>query len=158
VEEEAAKWKDRISVARADVAEPEAKVSELTEKITKLHEESKEAQAQIRPVYEQALADLKKLSRPQLTEMKSIKKPSAAILSLMAGVCIVLGVAPKLVRKEGSYTDHDEDWWSSATSSKVLGSPQLLESLLHLQPAELTEERMQKLEQITSQEHLPSRS
>ena len=88
-----------------------------------------------------------------MSEIKSVKKPSKAILTLMTAVCIILGVEPKMVKREGAYAEYDEDWWTPATSSKVLGNGQLQDILASFDPGkQLTIGIMERLQEYTSDE------
>jgi hypothetical protein len=80
-----------------------------------------------------------------LTEIKSIKRPSKAVLTLMKAVCILLDEKPKLTKREGSYTEKNEDWWSAATSNKVLGNSNLLSQLINMDPDSLDKDAMLKV-------------
>jgi len=95
---------------------------------------------------------LNKLSKAQMTEMKTIKIPSKAVLTLMTAVCVLMGVEPKMVKREGSYAQYDEDWWSSATSNKVLANTQLQDILTNFDPKKIDPETMRRLVKVTSNE------
>ena len=70
--------------------------------------------------------------------MRSIKKPSVAVLTLMTAVCILIGVTPKLVKRPDTYAKYDEDWWASTLSNKCLGDPKLQTKLINFDPNCLT--------------------
>lgn len=104
------------------------------------------------PELQASINSLKKLTKGQMSEIKSVKKPSKAILTLMTGVCIIMGVEPKMVKREGAYAEYDEDWWTAATSSKVLGNTQLQDILTSFDPAKLDMGIMERLQECTSDE------
>ena len=66
----------------------------------------------------------------------------------MTAVTIIMHVKPKMVKREGCYTEYDEDWWTSATSPKVLGNTQLTEILTNFDPEKLDRQMMNKLEVV----------
>ena len=92
------------------------------------------------------------LTKANPTEMKSMKRPSKAVLTLMTGICILLGVEPKMVKREGSYTQYDEDWWSSCTSNKVLANHQLQDILINFKSEKLDSQTMRRLDVVTNDE------
>ena len=87
-----------------------------------------------------------------MTELRSVKKPSAALLAIMTAVCILREVGPKKVKREGSYTEYDYDWWSSAL--KVLGNPSLQDTLLRTDPEQLPQQIMDQIEPLIDSEDL----
>jgi hypothetical protein len=40
----------------------------------------------------------------------------------MQCVCIIMRVPPKKIRAKGELTKYEDDWWSAATSNKVLNN------------------------------------
>ena len=114
--------------------------------------ECTQAFSQVVPELQKAVNGLSKLTKAQMTEMKSMKIPSKAILTLMTGICIMLGVEPKMVKREGSYTQYDEDWWSSCTSSKVLANHQLQDILINFKSEKLDSQTMRRLDVVIKDE------
>mmetsp|Transcript_12587 Transcript_12587/g.19597 ORF Transcript_12587/g.19597 Transcript_12587/m.19597 type:complete len:132 (+) Transcript_12587:1006-1401(+) len=78
-----------------------------------------------------------------------IKKPSMAILMLLKGICIILDVEAKKIKKEGAYAEYEEDWWTPATSNKVLGNGRFTETLIGLDPEAFNEEQIARLQEVT---------
>jgi dynein heavy chain len=66
------------------------------------------------PPLKAAINGLKKLSKGDLTELKTIKSPTPVVRSLMTCVCIILDVKPKLVKIPGKVNEFKEDWWATA--------------------------------------------
>lgn len=74
------------------------------------------------PLLKKAINQLKKLTKSDITEIKTIKKPSVALYTLMQCVCIIMEVPPKRVKCKGELAKYEEDWWAPATSNKVLNN------------------------------------
>lgn len=55
------------------------------------------------------------MKRPMIAELKFIKKPAKALYALMASICLLLNVDPKINKGDGGASV--EDWWSSAIST-----------------------------------------
>ena len=53
------------------------------------------------PLLKKAIKSLKKLSKGEITELKTIKKPTPAVYTLMKCVCILMDVAPERVKIPG---------------------------------------------------------
>jgi dynein heavy chain, axonemal len=63
------------------------------------------------PVLQDAINGLKKLSKGDITELKSIYKPTPCIYTLMQCVCIILNIEPRLAKKAGKDGKFEIDWW-----------------------------------------------
>ena len=85
---------------------------------------------------------MKKLSKAEITELKTIKRPSQALYTLMQCVCIIMNIPPKKVKVPGELVKYEEDWWQPATSNKVLNNFQLVDILSNHNPEDLTVEIM----------------
>lgn len=81
-----------------------------------------------------AIQGLKKLSKNDVVELKTIKKPSKAVYTLMQCVCIILNVPPNKVKVEGDTARFEDDYWGPATSSKVLNNFSLIDILSNHDP------------------------
>ena len=97
-----------------------------------------------------AINGLKKLSKSEITELKTIRKPSPAVYTLMQCVCIIMDVPPKKVKRVGELIKYDDDWWQPATSNKVLNNFQLVDILSNHNPENLNEDIMLKLDKASS--------
>ena len=82
--------------------------------------------------------------------MKTIKIPSKAVLTLLTAVCVLMGVEPKMVKREGKYTQYDEDYWSPSTSNKVLANTQLIDILSNFDPKKMDPETMRRVAKVTN--------
>lgn len=58
------------------------------------------------PMLKRGVAKLQKLTKSELTELKTIRKPSPAVYKLMECVCIIMEIAPKRVKLAGSVNDY----------------------------------------------------
>ena len=102
------------------------------------------------PRLKAAIHSLKKLTKSELTELKSIKKPTVTIYLLMQCVCILLGVPAKKAKHKTPMNKHEEDWWAAATSKEVLGNYQLVEILSNFNPERLDHDIMKQLDDVSS--------
>jgi dynein heavy chain len=84
-----------------------------------------------------AVAKLQKLTKSEITELKTIRKPSPAVYKLMECVCIIMEIPPKRVKIQGSVNEYQEDYWPSASSKQVLSNFQLIEILSNYNPERL---------------------
>ena len=74
------------------------------------------------PGLREAINGLKKLSKAEITELKTIKRPSQAVYTLLQCVCIIMDVPPRRIKKPDAPGEFEEDYWAAATSSKVLNN------------------------------------
>ena len=74
------------------------------------------------PRLKASINSLKKLTKSEITELKSIKKPTPTIFILMKCVCILMGIVPKKFKNAKMGKINDDDWWGTATSKEVLGN------------------------------------
>ena len=81
---------------------------------------------------------MKKLTKSEITELKTIRRPSPAVYTLMQCVCIIMDVPPKKVKVPGELVKYTDDWWQPATSNKVLNNFQLVDILSNHNPEDLT--------------------
>jgi hypothetical protein len=102
----------------------------------------------VNPILSKAVTGLQKLNKCDINELKSMKHPPQAIVNLLAAVCIILKVEPKLVPIAGVYgaAQYTKDYWSSAIGTQVLGSKNIVEKLGSIDPTQLDVEIMTKLE------------
>jgi dynein heavy chain len=80
------------------------------------------------PDIEAAIASLKTLSKLELSELKTMRKPPQAIRLLMKAVCIIIEEDPTRVKSKDGQT-YIDDYWPTATGKRVLGNPKLLDIL-----------------------------
>jgi dynein heavy chain len=90
------------------------------------------------PKLTEAINSLQKLSKADITELKSIKKPTPAVYTLMQCVCIIMDVEKKQSKKPGPDGKYFIDWWLTAISSSVFGQNNLAEQLSNFDPESLT--------------------
>lgn len=95
------------------------------------------------PMLKKAVTKMKKLSKSDMTELKSIKRPPPAVLALMKCVCILMAAEVKKTRGPDG-VDYD-DWWAATISPKVLGNMRILDTLAGFDPERLSPELMLKL-------------
>jgi hypothetical protein len=69
---------------------------------------------------------------------------------MMTAVCLLLGVEPKMVKREGNSNKKEADWWTPAAGPKVLGNGQFLSILAKLDPEGFRNEVMLKVEECLS--------
>ena len=94
------------------------------------------------PHLKQSINGLKKLTKAEITELKTIKKPSIAVYLLMKCVCILMDLEPKRVKIKDEINKYGDDWWSVAISSKVLNDFRLVEKLSNYNPEKINSEIM----------------
>ena len=101
------------------------------------------------PDMEEAIESLKQLSKLELSELKTMRKPPKAIRLLMSSVCIVIKEDPTRVKSKDGQSFID-DYWPTATGKRVLGNPKLLDILTSYGQMEdqLDPEAMAKAEEI----------
>jgi len=101
------------------------------------------------PDMEEAIEALKQLSKLELSELKTMRKPPKAIKLLMSAICIVINESPMRVKtKDGQ--NFVDDYWPTATGKRVLGNPKLLDILTSYGQMEgqLDPESMEKAEEV----------
>ena len=97
------------------------------------------------PALRKSIAKMKRLTKVEMTELKSIKRPSPAVASMLKCVCVMLKVPPKKIKSGDTYT---MDWWAAAASPKVLGNPQIIDKLAGFDPDNLDVEMMRKVKAV----------
>ena len=97
-----------------------------------------------------AINGLKKLSKSEVGELKTIRRPSKAVYTLMHCVCIVMDVSPRKVKRPDELVKWDEDWWPPATGKEVLNDFRLVDRLSNYNPEDLNGDIMLKLEVAAS--------
>jgi dynein heavy chain len=78
-----------------------------------------------------SVAKMRKLTKGEMTELKSIKKPPKVVLTLMKCVCILMAIKTK--KKDPD----DDEWWNTITGPKVLGNFGIIEHLANYDPQKL---------------------
>lgn len=140
--------KDRVKF----VEEEEAALEAERASATTIRDECQRQFDEAIPLLKKAIQGLKKLTKSDIVELKTIKKPSKAVYTLMQCVCIIMGVPPSRTKVEGETSRFEEDFWAPATSGKVLNNFQLVDILSNHDPEQLTVEIMQKLKRAQSDE------
>jgi len=106
----------------------EKELHQEAEEASTLKEECRASLDKATPDIIQAIESLKQLSKMELSELKTMRKPPKAIKLLMSAVCIVIGEDPTRVKsKDGQ--KYIDDYWPTATGKRVLGNPKLLDIL-----------------------------
>jgi dynein heavy chain len=135
------------------VEEEEAALQETKASAEQIRSDSEGQLAQAIPDLKKAIKGLRKLSKADLTELKSIRKPSMAVYTLMKCICILLDAPPKKVKTTGEKVNHiEDDYWQPATGKRVLNNFQLVEVLSSLNPENLSPEIMTKLDKAKDEE------
>jgi dynein heavy chain, axonemal len=104
-----------------------------------LKEECRASLDKATPDMIQAIEALKQLSKLELSELKTMRKPPKAIRLLMSAICIVIKEDPTRVKTKDGQKFVD-DYWPTATGKRVLGNPKLLDVLTSY--GEMDEENM----------------
>jgi len=79
------------------------------------------------PILESALSALNTLTPADITVVKSMKNPPAAVKLTMEAICILKGVKPEKVNDPSGSGKKIEDYWGP--SKKILGDMKFLQSL-----------------------------
>jgi dynein heavy chain len=101
------------------------------------------------PMLKKAIKSLKKLSKGEMTELKSIKKPTLAVYTLMKCVCILMDIPPTRSKVPGDSMIYEEDYWQPSISKKVLNNFSIVEILSNYNPEMMNKEIMIKLDKAT---------
>jgi len=119
---------DFLEKKRNFVKQQERELLFESEEAQAIEKECRESLDKAYPDMEAAIQALKTLSKLELSELKTMRKPPNAIMLLMSAVCIVIKEEPTRVKtKDGqSYAD---DYWPTATGKRVLGNPKLIDIL-----------------------------
>ena len=97
---------------RVKYVEDEEQLLELTRSnAEKIRDQCEREFEEAIPQLKKAINGLKKLTKGEITELKTIKKPSPAVYTLMKCVCIIMNVPPKKVKVPGELIKYEEDWW-----------------------------------------------
>eukprot|EP00040_Diaphanoeca_grandis_P037866 m.251032 g.251032 ORF g.251032 m.251032 type:complete len:4203 (+) comp33890_c0_seq2:91-12699(+) len=150
------KAKEETEVAMVDISAnkkiAEAKAAEVSIEETAANKQAAESQAiaedaqrdlaEALPALDKAVASLKNLSKGDITEVKALGNPPAGVKLVMAGVCIMFGVAPKWVKDDkGKKT---ADYWPMTAG--LLTNPQkFLDSLMTYDKEGITPDIINKI-------------
>jgi dynein heavy chain len=98
------------------------------------------------PAMESAIKALKTLSKGDIVEVKSMKKPPGGVKLTMEAVCIMMGVKPKMVpNPEGKKPAKIPDYWEPA-QKELLNDTHFLQNLMDYDKDNIPLEVMAKVE------------
>ena len=150
---------DFLEKKRNFVKQQEKELLFEAEEAQSIEKECREALDKAYPDMEAAIQALTTLSKLELSELKTMRKPPKAIKLLMSAVWIVLKEDPTRVKsKDGqSYVD---DYWPTATGKRVLGNPKLIDLLTTYGQSEnqLDADWMSKVEELIQNPDFDSKS
>lgn len=132
------------------VEEEEMALKATQEDAQNVRDQCGKALQEAMPRLKEAIHSLRKLTKSELTELKSIKRPSAPVYILMQCVCILLGVPPKRVKHKTALNKHEDDWWGAAIGKEVLGNHRLVDILSNFNPERLDQDIMKQLDVLSS--------
>ena len=89
---------------------------------------SEQQLAEAIPVLESALKAVSQLNKGDITEVKAMKKPPDGVKLTLEAICIMFGVAPKMVPNPAGKGPKVPDYWEVA-QKEILGDPKLMDRL-----------------------------
>ena len=106
------------------------------------------------PIFQDAIEGLMKINKTQINELKSITRPIPKLLTLMSGVCIILGAEPKMISNKDTGFKAKACYWSTVLGPKVLADPHLITRMTTIDPRNIELSVMQKLERLLLQDKI----
>uniref|UniRef100_A0A7S2P1M5 Uncharacterized protein n=1 Tax=Leptocylindrus danicus TaxID=163516 RepID=A0A7S2P1M5_9STRA len=104
--------------------------------------------AEAMPALESAIKALKSLSKGDIVEVKSMKKPPEAVKMVMAAVCILMDVKPALIKDPDS-GKKVKDYWS-VSSKFLLGDSRFLQNLENYDKENMDDKMIREVREFTS--------
>lgn len=145
--------KEIIKVVEEQELELEQKQSQVSIEEAIVSKEVNEAEAMradcqeqldiVMPELDNARQALQKLSKYEISELKTLKKPPLPVKMVLEAVCNILGVPPARYKKGGEFV---EDYWMAAMGKRVLGDPKILEKLVSFDKVAINKAVIEKLE------------
>lgn len=86
------------------------------------------------PIFIAANDDLRKITKKQIEEIKTIKKPSPTMLSLAKAICIIMKVEPVLVGDKESNFVMTQSYWNAFLGPKLLGNLMIHQKFTQMDP------------------------
>jgi dynein heavy chain len=121
------------------VEEEQKALADTKREQERIKDECEKQFAEVVTQLKDAIVALKKLSKGDITELKSIKKPTKCVYTLIQCVCIVMNVEKKQAKKPGPDGKYHTDWWVTASSS-IFANMQLADTLGNFNPDTLTQD------------------
>ena len=137
------KKKKAADVQKAAVAKEEAVCAGHVKQSEALKAECEEALAEALPALDSAVKALKTLSKSDIVEVKSMKKPPGGVKLTMEAVCMLMGVKPKRVPNP-SGRGRIDDYWEPA-QKQLLGDSKFLKKLMNYDKNNIPKEYMDKI-------------
>ena len=135
------------AAAKSVIVEADAeKCAKVAEGAEKLATECEAGLAEALPALAAAENALKSLDKSDITEMKAMKKPSAAIKMTMAGVAVLMGVKPDKKCKDGDA--RIDPYWAPATK-ELLNDSKFLHRLVSFAKDDIKAETIALARQFT---------
>ena len=106
------------------------------------------------PKFIKASEGLQKITRRQIEEIQVIKEPTPTLLTLAKAICTIMKVKPHILKfKEENFVSR-ESYWNAFLSNKLLGDYRILDKMTSIDPSEIEEETIMKLEILLQDESL----
>ncbi|KAF8823129.1 dynein heavy chain family protein [Cardiosporidium cionae] len=83
---------------------------------------------EVLPAFQSALASLKKLSKSDITELKSMSSPPSGVVKVMEALCKIFRVRPTKIERDIMDKQRKNDYWEPA-KRVLLGNSRFLSSL-----------------------------
>ncbi|CEM09924.1 unnamed protein product [Vitrella brassicaformis CCMP3155] len=131
------------AVTQANVEKEEAICSKQAADASAVKEQCQTELDKAMPALEAALDALKKLSKGDITEVKSMKSPPPGVVLVMEALCIMFGIAPKKVPTADGKGKKD-DYWEPAKKS-LLGDAKFLQRLFEYDKDNIAPAIMEKI-------------
>jgi len=136
----------KIRLQRERLKTEENECQAAVQEAEHLKEEAQEALDKIVPCIKEATDIMQQISKYEVGDVKTLHHPPRIIKLVLKAICIVLEVEP--IVKQRSNGQYKPSYWKAAIGPDVLGNPRLPEILLNYDKSRLTEEMMQKVEDI----------
>ena len=143
IEEEFGKVKGQRDQLKRDEFEAEAQ----TEQALRIKDQCEETLNKIIPSLNEAMNSVQSLSKYDIAELRSMKKPPKVVKLVLQAVCMLLGVPP--AEKKSKKTGRVKlSYWKAAQGRDVLGDPTLPVKLVEFDRNKVTPEMMMQVEEV----------
>lgn len=98
------------------------------------------------PVFKHAVEGLLQITKKEINELRSIKKPLDSIRTLLTAVCLILGEEPMLISSKQTNYQQTKCFWTTAISSRVLADRHIIQRMTQVDPTQIQPDTIRMLE------------
>jgi dynein heavy chain len=143
IEEQSTFLREKQAVVEVE----ERKLSIEMAEADKIRQECEVVLNQVLPQLQAAKEALYTVSKNDISELKTLKKPPLTVKMILEAVCIILKVPPVRYKKGGNFI---EDYWLASMGKKVLGNPKIMEKLASYDQKPLSRPILEQLQTLVN--------